>query len=136
VAATTNDERTSLRRDGLSEKCASLCELPVISFQPVTRRNLQGGKNANTQAFTFLAYRGCVARSYHGGCENVTYDVRPVAQWKDRRTANYENPRPDDDIGADGNGVRCISRQLHRRNASVAFFRLAQEKEHLKVQVA
>src|ERR1700757_2106365 len=39
------------------------------------------------------------------------YDC-PDAQWKDRATANHENPRPQSDLGADGNVLRCLSRQL------------------------
>jgi hypothetical protein len=79
-------------------------------------------KNASPQAFALLAYGGRVARSDHGGCKDVKNDVRPDAQRKDCGTADHENPRADDDTGADGHGVRRISRQLHWRHASVAFW--------------
>jgi hypothetical protein len=74
-----------------------------------------------------LAHRSCIARSYHGVCENVTYDVRPDAQWKNRATANYESARSNDDFGANGHGVRRVSRQLHR-SADVALIEVNKSK--------
>jgi hypothetical protein len=73
-----------------------------------------------------LAHRSYIARSHHGGCENVTYDVRPD-QWKNRATANYESARPNDDLGANGHGVRRVSRQLHR-SADVALIQIKHSK--------
>jgi hypothetical protein len=73
----------------------------------------EGGNNAIPESFAFLSSRSCVARSDHGGCKDLTYDVR--ADWrKNRGTPNHESARPNDDLGANGHVVRRLSRQLHR----------------------
>jgi hypothetical protein len=88
-------------------------------FIQVSEKSPEGGTNAIPEYFALLARRSCVARSHHGGCENLTYVVRPDAQRKNRATANYESARSNDDLGANGHGVRRVSRQLHR-SADVA----------------
>jgi hypothetical protein len=93
---------------------APFCELQMIISSKYLEQSLEGGTNAIPESFALLAHRSCVARSHHGGCENVTYDVRPDAQRKNRATANYESARSNDDLGSNGHGVRRVSRQLHR----------------------
>jgi hypothetical protein len=51
-----------------------------------------------------------VSRGRRGG--QSRFYVCPDAQRKDCATANHESPRPNDDLGANGHGVRRVSRLL------------------------
>jgi hypothetical protein len=97
----------------------------IISWEYL-QKSPEGGNNATPQAFAFIFYRSGVARSDHGECKDVKNDVRPDAQRKDRATANHESAWPNDDLGADGHGVRCVPRQL--RWIDVALIRVKNSK--------
>jgi hypothetical protein len=86
----------------------------MIISSKYLEQSSEGGTNAIPKSFAFLAHRNRVARSSHGECKDVAYDVGPNAQRKDRAVANYESARPNDDLGANGHGVWRVSRQLRR----------------------